>query len=120
VNCSLLHYKKVISIFFIFLFVLYNIYNIFNHLVEENSLFKLPIQNIQGQLQQQQTDYVKHEYQSDFIKEFEIPIINNEIGLKGITTDSENNVWFYHNTNTSSAIIEFNPVKKNIYQISNC
>ena len=72
----------------------------------------MPIQNIQGQLQQQQTDYVKHEYQSDFIKEFEIPIINNEIGLKGITTDSENNVWFYHNTNTSSSIIEFNPVNK--------
>ena len=72
----------------------------------------MPIKNIQGQLQQQQTDYVKYHYQSDFIKEFEIPIDNNETGLKGITTDSKNNVWFYHNTNTSSVIIEFNPINK--------
>ncbi|MGE5634651.1 MAG: hypothetical protein ACM3VV_05420 [Deltaproteobacteria bacterium] len=81
--------------------------------MEEKSVFQLTIQNIQGQLQQQQqTDYIKYQYQSNFIKEFEIPIINNETGLKGITTDSKNNVWFYHNTNTSSAIIEFNPVNK--------
>ena len=58
-----------------------------------------------------QIDYVKYQYQSDYIKEFEISQIVNETGLKGITTDSKNNVWFFHNTNTSSAIIEFNPVK---------
>jgi len=63
-------------------------------------------------LQQPQIDYVKYQYQSDFIKEFEIPIIKNETGLKGITTDSKNNVWFYYNTNTSSAVIEFNPINK--------
>ena len=70
----------------------------------------MPIQNIQGQLQQPQTDYIKYQYQSDYIKEFEVSQIVNETGLKGITTDSQNNVWFFHNTNTSSAIIEFNPV----------
>jgi virginiamycin B lyase len=81
--------------------------------MEEKSLFNSLIQNIQGQLQQQpEIDYIKYEYQSDFIKEFEVTGINNETGLKGITTDSENNVWFYHNTNTSSAIIEFNPINK--------
>ena len=109
----LLNYKKNIIIFFFSIFIIYSIPNIFNHLVEEKSVFQLTIQNIQGQLQQQQqTDYIKYQYQSNFIKEFEIPIINNETGLKGITTDSKNNVWFYHNTNTSSAIIEFNPVNK--------
>jgi virginiamycin B lyase len=72
----------------------------------------LSIQKTEGQLQQQpEIDYIKYQYQSDFIKEFKIPIINNnETGLKGITTDSENNAWFYYNTNTSSAIIEFNIV----------
>ena len=70
----------------------------------------MPIQNIQGQLQQLQTEYIKYQYQSDYIKEFEISQIVNETGLKGITTDSKNNVWFFHNTNTSSIIIEFNPV----------
>ena len=109
-NFPLLNYKKNIIIFFFYIFVLYNTPNIFNHLLEEESLFELPIQNILGQLQQQQTDFIKYQYQSDFITEFEIPITNNETGLKGITTDSENNVWFYHNTNTSSTIIEFNPV----------
>jgi virginiamycin B lyase len=112
-NFSLLHYKKNIIIFFFSIFIIYNIPNLFNHLFEEKSLFRLPIQNIQGQLQQQpQTDYIKYQYQSDFIKEFEIPMTNNETGLKGITTDSKNNVWFYHNTNTSSTVIEFSPINK--------
>ncbi|MGI9009984.1 MAG: Vgb family protein [Nitrososphaeraceae archaeon] len=61
-------------------------------------------------MQQPQTDFIKYQYQSDFIKEFKIHVIKNETGLKGITTDSKNYVWFFHNTNTSSAIIEFNPV----------
>jgi len=106
----LLHLKKNIIIFFFSIFILYTILNVFNNLSEANSLFQLPIQNIQGQLQQLQTDYIKYQYQSDYIKEFEISPIINETGLKGITTDSKNNVWFFHNTNTSSAIIEFNPV----------
>jgi virginiamycin B lyase len=98
-------------IFFFSLFVIYSIPNIITHLSDEISLFQLPLQNIQGQLQQQ-ADYIKYQLQSDFIKEFEMPIDNNGTGLKGITTDSKNNVWFYHNTNTSSTIIEFNTNNK--------
>ena len=105
----LLPLKNIITFLFS-IFILYNLLNILNHLSQENSLLQLPIQNIQGQLQQPQTDYIKYEYQSDYIKEFEISQIVNETGLKGITIDSKNNVWFFHNTNTSSAIIEFNPV----------
>ena len=109
---SLLIYKKNIIFFIFSFFILYSILNIFNFSFVEKSLFQLPIKNIQGQLQQQQTDYIKYQYKSDFIKEFEIPIDNNETGLKGINTDSRNNVWFFHNTNTSSTIIEFNPSNK--------
>jgi streptogramin lyase len=103
--------SKNIIIFFFSLFIIYIIPNIFNHLSDGTSLLQLPLQNIQGQLLQQQPeiDYIKYHLQSDFIKEFEVPIDNNTVGLKGITTDSKNNVWFYYNTNTSSAIIEFNP-----------
>jgi virginiamycin B lyase len=100
--------SKNFTIFFFSLFIIYNIPNLITHLSNEKSLFQLPSQNIQAQLQQQ-TDYIKYQFQSHFIKEFEIPIDNNETGLKGITTDSKNNVWFFHNTNTSSTIIEFNP-----------
>jgi streptogramin lyase len=107
----LLHLKNIITFLFS-IFILYNLINILNHISQENSLFQLPIQNIQGQLQQLQTDYIKYQYQSDYIKEFELSPLINETGLKGITTDSKNNVWFFHNTNTSSAIIEFNPVNK--------
>ena len=110
-NFSLLYFRKhIITVLFSF-FILYNILNIYNFLFVEKSLYQLPIQNIQGQLQQQ-TDYIKYQYKSDFIEEFDIPIDNNETGLKGITTDSKNNVWFYHNSNTSSTIIEFNPSNK--------
>jgi hypothetical protein len=105
----LLPLKNIITFLFSS-FILYNLLNILNHLSQETSLLQLPIQNIQGQLQQPQTDYIKYEYQSDYIKEFEISQIVNETGLKGITIDSKNNAWFFHNTNTSSAIIEFNPV----------
>ena len=106
---KVIHLKNIITILFS-IFILYNLLNVFNHLSQENSLLQLPIQNIQGQLQQLQTEYIKYQYQSDYIKEFEISQIVNETGLKGITTDSKNNVWFFHNTNTSSVIIEFNPV----------
>lgn len=49
-------------------------------------------------------DLVKYTKSSDFIKEFEIPL--EERGLKGITTDSEGNAWFYHSTNSTSKIIK--------------
>ena len=82
--------------------------------MEEKSLFNSPNSKYTRTITTTTTeiDYIKYEYQSDFIKEFEVTGINNERGLKGITTDSENNVWFYHNTNTSSAVIEFNPLNK--------
>ena len=102
-NSSFLYYNKNNGIIFLFsIFIIYSIINTFNQFVEESSLFHLSIQKTEGQLQQQpEIDYIKYQYQSDFIKEFKIPVINNnETGLKGITTDSENNVWFYFNTNT--------------------
>jgi streptogramin lyase len=49
-------------------------------------------------------NYVTYEKRSNFIKEFKIPI--NEKGLKGIATDSEENVWFYHATSNGSMIIK--------------
>ena len=111
-NFFILTLNKII-IYFFSIFILYNSLNLFNYLAEQNSLFMISIQSIHGQLQQQsEIDYIKFQYQSDFINEFKIPIDNNETGLKGITTDSKNNVWFYHNTNTSSTVIEFNPINK--------
>ena len=71
----------------------------------------LLIHRVYGQLQQQ-TEFIKYHHQSNFIIEFEVPVDNNDRGLKGITTDSKKNVWLYHNTNTSSVIIEFNPQNK--------
>ena len=49
-------------------------------------------------------NYVTYEKHSNFIKEFKIPI--NERGLKGIVTDSEENVWFYHATSNGSMIMK--------------
>jgi virginiamycin B lyase len=49
-------------------------------------------------------NYVTYEKHSNFIKEFKIPI--NERGLKGIATDSEDNVWFYHATSNGSTIMK--------------
>jgi streptogramin lyase len=109
-NSSLSNLKSII-IFVFSIFVLYNIPNLLNYLSGDEFSFDISVKNIQGQLQQPQNDYIKYHYQSNFIKEFEISQIrNNETGLKAIITDSKNNVWFFHNTNTSSAIIEFNPV----------
>ena len=116
-NILILNLNKMI-IFFFSIFIIYNIPNLYSYVLDDKFLFQLPIQNIQGQLQQQQTDYIKYHYQSNFIKEFEIPIINNERGLKGITTDSKNNVWFYHNTNTTSTIMEFNPTNNTFTKYS--
>lgn len=52
-------------------------------------------------------DLVKYTKSSNFIKEFEIPV--EQRGLKGITVDSMDNVWFYHSTNGSSTIIKMSP-----------
>jgi streptogramin lyase len=37
-----------------------------------------------------------------------VPLIN-ERGLKGITTDSQGNAWFCHQTNTTSTLMKFTP-----------
>lgn len=52
-------------------------------------------------------DMVTYNKQSNFIKEFQIPI--QEIGLKGIITDPQGNAWFYHSTNQTSSIIRLEP-----------
>ena len=62
--------------------------------------------------QQQQTpsapdELVTYEKQSNFIKEFALPF--DELGLRGITTDSQGNAWFYHSTNMTSTLVSFNP-----------
>jgi len=51
-------------------------------------------------------DLVTYNKTSNFIKEFDSPI--KERGLKGITSDNQGNVWFYHATNSSSRIIKMN------------
>jgi len=51
-------------------------------------------------------DLVTYSSRSNFIKEFKVPL--QELGLKGITTDADENVWFYHSTNQSSTILVFN------------
>jgi len=52
-------------------------------------------------------DFVTYEKQSGFVKEFAVPF--EELGLRGITADSQGNVWFYHSTNTTSTLVSFNP-----------
>jgi hypothetical protein len=61
-------------------------------------------------------DLVTYNKQSNFIKEFKIPLKEN--GLKGITTDSQGNAWFYHSTNKTSTIIKFDPLIKNFTQFN--
>lgn len=51
-------------------------------------------------------DLVTYSTRSNFIKEFKVPL--EELGLKGITTDTDENVWFYHSTNQSSTILLLN------------
>src|SRR6266704_3148846 len=53
-------------------------------------------------------DMVTYEKQSNFIKEFKIPLTGR--GLKGITTDTLGNAWFYHSTFNSSAIVRLEPI----------
>jgi virginiamycin B lyase len=52
-------------------------------------------------------ELVTYEKQSSFIKEFRIPL--KELGLRGITTDSQGNAWFLHSTNNTSTIIRLEP-----------
>lgn len=73
----------------------------------------LQIQIVSAQLLTPQ-DYIQYQKQSSHIKEFKTPI--NEPGLKGITTDPEGNVWFYHSTNKTSAIFMFDPKSKEYRQ----
>jgi len=50
--------------------------------------------------------YVTYQKQSNFIHEFNVPV--DQRGLKGITTDSQGNPWFYHQTNKTSTVMNFN------------
>ena len=61
-------------------------------------------------------DMITYSKQSNFIKEFKIPNNIQELGLKGITVDSEGNAWFYHATNKTSTVIKFNPQNENFTQ----
>ncbi|MDQ4013478.1 MAG: hypothetical protein M3146_07110 [Thermoproteota archaeon] len=61
-------------------------------------------------------DMITYSKQSNFIKEFRIPNNIQDLGLKGITVDSEGNVWFYHATNKTSTVIKFNPQNENFTQ----
>jgi streptogramin lyase len=59
-------------------------------------------------------DLVTYSSRSNFIKEFKVPL--QELGLKGITTDADENVWFYHSTNQSSMILVFNTTTQEFKQ----
>jgi virginiamycin B lyase len=59
---------------------------------------------------------ITYNKQSNFIKEFKIPNNMQELGLKGIATDSYGNAWFYHATNKTSTIIKFDPENGNFTQ----
>ena len=61
-------------------------------------------------------DMITYNKQSNFIKEFKIPNNLQELGLKGIATDSQGNAWFYHATNKTSTIIKFDPENENFTQ----
>jgi virginiamycin B lyase len=67
----------------------------------------LPNQWVWAQLPATPEQFVTYEKQSSFIKEFAVPF--EELGLKGITTDLQGNVWFYHSTNKTSVLVLFNP-----------
>lgn len=56
-------------------------------------------------------ELVTYQKQSNFIHEFPVPLLE-ERGLKGITTDSQGNAWFYHSTNATSMIVKMNPTNE--------
>jgi len=68
----------------------------------------------QAQNQSLTQDMITYNKQSNFIKEFKIPNNMQELGLKGITVDSDGNAWFYHTTNKTSTIIKFDPKTKTL------
>lgn len=70
----------------------------------------LPNQWAWAQLPASQEEFVTYEKQSGFIKEFAVPF--EELGLKGITTDLQGNIWFYHSTNTTSTLVLFDPANR--------
>lgn len=59
----------------------------------------------QQQLPGSPEEFVTYEKQSAFIKEFAVPF--KDLGLRGITTDNQGNVWFYHSTNLTSTLVMF-------------
>jgi streptogramin lyase len=70
----------------------------------------------QTKVQPLTADMVTYNKQSNFIKEFDIPNNIQELGLKGITTDSNANAWFYHATNKTTNIIKLEPENRNFTQ----
>jgi hypothetical protein len=70
----------------------------------------------QIQVQPPTADMITYSKQSNFIKEFNIPNNIQELGLKGIATDSDGNAWFYHATNKTTKIIKFEPENENFTQ----
>jgi streptogramin lyase len=57
--------------------------------------------------------FVTYQKQSNFIHEFNLPPSVDQHGLKGITTDSQGNPWFYHQTNKTSTIMKFSLANNN-------
>lgn len=58
---------------------------------------------------QESTDeFVAYSKKSNFIKEILFP--NQDLGLRGITTDKNGNAWIYHSTQNASSIFKFEPV----------
>ncbi len=55
-------------------------------------------------------EFVTYSKKSNFIKE--IPFPNQDLGLRGITTDKNGNAWIYHATQNTSSIFKFDPVTK--------
>ncbi|MGH9877415.1 MAG: hypothetical protein ACRD5H_07235, partial [Nitrososphaerales archaeon] len=58
--------------------------------------------NAQQQRSSIPDELVTYQKQSNFIKEFAVSF--DELGLRGVTTDSQGNAWFYHSTNRTSTI----------------
>lgn len=67
----------------------------------------LPSQWILAQPSSSPEELITYEKKSSFIKEFSAPF--EELGLRGITTDLQGNVWLYHSTNMTSTLVSFNP-----------
>jgi virginiamycin B lyase len=88
-------------------FILLSILTLYISSLILSLIFGFPYQTINAQLITQK-DLVTYQKQSNFIKEFKIPL--RELGLKGITTDSQGNAWIYHSTNQAGTILKFDPL----------